>query len=168
MRRFLSECFKVFCSVYAPRYSLRIAERVVGDDDVVQNYKVMAAGEHRPITLIASEILFGKRIKETLPPDDLLLVMNDFIKEKSIASRYHIKEINRDGTYLLENKSHAILISGEEFCRNIELVEQTNPIDIFHIISDVQFKAGRISEKELLKSQSKLKNAPSVVLKVVQ
>lgn len=165
MKLSLFNFFKTIFRSYSPRYSLKIDEKLYIDGEL--HYQVVAVGEQRPIRLSAKEIIFSKKIKERLVPDDLILVVESFIREKMQSSQYYIKEINRDNTYLLKNKNQTLLVTGDEFCRRLELIEQTQPMDSYRIISNFYFKAGREMEKSLYK-EGEITPKSTTVISVVK
>ena len=166
MKHILSKFFKLFFSSYYPRYPLRINDTSYRDGEIY--YQIIAIGEQRPIIFSAQEILSSKKIKERLLPDDLIIVATNAIKDKISASQYHLTEINRNDTYALQNKSTNILISGEEFCRNVALLEQTCPLDIYRITSNFYFNVGRNLEKLNGIKDEKQPTSANVLLTIVK
>ena len=158
MKISLSLWIKSFFSFYSPRYPLKIIDKTYKTNKL--SYIISATGESRPFVLSASEILDGKKIKEHLIPDDLISIVEDSINEKRMAFQYHLIETNRDGTHLLRNKNHEILISGEEFCRRTDLIEQTYPMDSYRIISIIYFNIGRNIEITINQKNKSSKKAP--------
>jgi hypothetical protein len=164
MNTFIAKLVKKIKSLF-PRYTLHFVEKHTSDAHEDNNFHILAYGENTPITLLASEILNNRRIKELLDPDELLTFHLRYIQNQENNSLYFIKEISREGIITLENKFQKLQLTHEEFCKEPSVMEKTAPLDIYRIVSETYLKYGRDIEKQLFTKQAR---GDRVILKMTR
>lgn len=160
--------FKKIHSLYSPRYPFRIESTVRSKNRY--KYEIAAFSEQRPFFLCSEEIVLNKKIAEKFSPNELLFVMKHYLQEKEESKRFHIKEFNRDGTYLIKNDYEEFVISGENFVANMEIMSRTDKIDIYRIISNHYFSLGRNMEKAIQNKNISVEKSDkkNIFLKIVK
>lgn len=139
---------KKFFQLHNPRYFYQLDE-IKYQQTTKSNlyiFKIYGASTFAKWTF--AEIQDNQKLRWLINPDDLVKIY--LTEEKLITekSKYRIKEILRENHYTLALREETAILSGDEFCRNFALIEQTNSADTHKISYYTGFQHGRAFARE--------------------
>jgi hypothetical protein len=134
-----------------PRYFLSLDSHFysLSKKDIVYRFKVF--GEHTFPKFTFDDIKNDKNLLYDIHPTDLMkITIDDYVtlQKKSMLS---ISEILRDNRYRLSDSNTDEILSGDEICDNILLIEKIKNIDLYKIAYNTGFNHGRQLAREISK-----------------
>jgi hypothetical protein len=145
--------FRMFNKI-KPRYQLSLDSHFYNLDkkNVVYRFKVF--GEHTFVKFSFDDIKNNKRLMYDINPVDLMRVTIEDYANTRRKSMLKISEILRDNKYKLSDSNKDEILSGDEICDNILLIEKIKNIDLYKIAYNTGFKHGRQLIKEIIKKST--------------
>jgi len=134
-----------------PRYQLSLDSHYynLSKRNVVYRFKVF--GEHTFPKFTFEDIKNDKRIMYDINPVDLMKITIDDYVDSQRKSMLKISEILRDNKYKLSDSNADEILSGDEICDNILLIEKIKNIDLYKIAYNTGFNHGRQLGREISK-----------------
>lgn len=137
-----------------PRYFLSLDSQFYSLSQKAVIYRFKVFGEHAFPKFTFDDIKNDKDILYDINPADLIkiTVENHLISEKK--NTLNIAEILRDNKYKLSNSYTEEILSGDEICDNILLIEKIKNVDLYKIAYNTGFNHGRQLAREINKKYS--------------
>lgn len=148
--RIINAIFRLFNKI-KPRYQLSLDSHFynLAKRSVVYRFKVF--GEHTFPKFTFEDIKNDKRLMYDINPVDLMKITIDDYAETQRKSMIKISEILRNNKYKLSDSNSDEILSGDEICDNILLIEKIKNIDLYKIAYNTGFNHGRQFAKEIIK-----------------
>lgn len=134
-----------------PRYFLSLDSQFysLSQKSIVYRFKVF--GEHTFAKFTFNDIKNDKRILYDIHPIDLMKITIDEHVDFQKKSLLSIAEILRDNKYKLSGDNSEEILSGDEICDSILLIEKIKNIDLYKIAYNTGFNHGRQLAREINK-----------------
>ena len=132
-----------------PRYLLSLDSHFynLSKKSIVYRFKVF--GEHIFPKFTFDDIKSDKRLLYDIHPIDLMkITIDDYIASQK-KMMFSISEILRDNRYKLSDYYTEEILSGDEVCDNILLIEKIRNIDLYKIAYNTGFNHGRLLAREI-------------------
>lgn len=134
-----------------PRYLLSLDSHFysLSKKNVVYRFKVF--GEHTFLKFTFDDIKNDTSLLHDIHPVDLMkITIDDYVITQKKAM-LNVTEILRDNRYKLSDSSVDEILSGDEICDNILLIEKIKNIDLYKISYNTGFNHGRQLAREISK-----------------
>lgn len=134
-----------------PRYQLSLDSHYynLSNKSIVYRFKVY--GEHTFPKFTFEDIKNNKDILYDINPIDLIKIsIDDYIVSQK-KSMLKITEILRDNKYKLSDSNNEEILSGDEICDNILIIERIKNIDLYKIVYNTGFNHGKQLAREIIK-----------------
>ena len=150
---FIDRALRFFKKI-KPRYLLSLDSSFysLSKKSIVYRFKVF--GEHTFPRFTFDDIKNDKNLLYDIHPVDLMRITIDNYLTSQKKSMLNISEILRDNRYKLSDSSAEEILSGDEICDNILLIEKIKNIDLYKIAYNTGFNHGRQLAKEIRKKAS--------------
>lgn len=150
----LIQKFLYFFKTIRPRYLLSLDSHFfnLSKKSIVYRFKVF--GEHTFPKFTFEDIKNDKNILYDIHPLDLIKIsIEDYITSQK-KNMLTISEILRDNKYKLSDSNAEEVLSGDEICDNILLIEKIKNIDLYKIAYNTGFNHGRQLAREINKQSN--------------
>lgn len=140
---------KKFIQSQSPRYYYQLDEIKYIKETKSNLYVFKIYGAPTFAKWTFAEINENQKLRWLINPDDLVKI---YVIEENLSvgkTKYRIKETLRENHYMLAMQKETAILSGDEFCRNAALIEQTNSVDAHKISYQTGFQHGRAFAKEM-------------------
>lgn len=144
----------VFLRKIKPRYLLSLDSQFYGISQKATVYRFKIFGEHSFPKFTFNDIKNNKNILYDINPDDLIKIAIDDHVISQKKSLLNISEILRDNKYKLSCSDCEEVLSGDEICDNILLIQKIKNIDLYKIAYNTGFNHGRQLAREINKNES--------------
>lgn len=140
-----------FFKTIRPRYLLSLDSHFFNltKKSIVYRFKVF--GEHTFPKFTFDDIKNDKSLLYDIHPVDLMKITIDDYVASQKKSMLSISEILRDNRYKLSDSNAEEILSGDEICDNILLIEKIKNIDLYKIAYNTGFNHGRQLAREISK-----------------
>jgi hypothetical protein len=137
-----------------PRYLLSLDSQFynISQRKIVYRFKVF--GEHTFPKFTFDDIKNDNNILHDIHPTDLMKITVDNYVVSQKNSLLSISEILRENKYKLTTNESEAILSGDEICENILLIEKIKNIDLYKIAYNTGFNHGRQLAREISKKTS--------------
>lgn len=144
----------LFFKKIKPRYLLSLDSQFYSLSQKAVVYRFKVFGEHTFPKFTFDDIKNDKDILYDIHPADLMkITVEDYVISQK-KSTLNIAEILRDNKYKLSNSHTAEILSGDEICDNILLIEKIKNIDLYKIAYNTGFNHGRQLAREINRKSS--------------
>lgn len=99
--------------------------------------------------LTFDEIKANQKLRWHLHPDDLVKIYLHEERLEAEKNKYRIKETLQKNRYTIFSQEKSVVLTGDEFCRDPAVIEQTSSLDVHRISYQTGFQSGRIFAKEM-------------------
>lgn len=152
-----------------PRYLLSLDSQFYSLSRKAFVYRFKAFGEHTFPKFTFDDIKSDKSILYDVHPTDLMKITIDEYLVSQKKSLLSIVEILRDNKYKLSANNSEEVLSGDEICDNILLIEKIKNIDLYKIAYNTGFNHGRQLGREISKKTNNENDGNNVVtLQVIE
>lgn len=100
--------------------------------------------------LTFDEIKENQKLRWHLHPDDLVKIYLHEERLEAEKNKYRIKETLQKNRYTIFSQEKSVVLSGDEFCHDPAVIEQTSSLDVHKISYQTGFQDGRAFAKETL------------------
>lgn len=141
-----------------PRYLLSLDSQFYNLSKKAVVYRFKIFGEHTFPKFTFDDIKNDKDILYDIHPADLMkITIEDYVISQK-KNTLNIAEILRDNKYKLSNSDTEEILSGDEICDNILLIEKIKNIDLYKIAYNTGFNHGRQLAREINRKSSDVTN----------
>lgn len=147
-----------FFKTIKPRYFLSLDSQFycLAQKDILYRFKVY--GEHTFPKFTFDDIKNDKAILYDIHPTDLMKITVENYVASQKKNMLSIVEILRNNKYKLAGINTEEILSGDEICDNIFLIEKIRNIDLYKIAYNTGFNYGRQIAKEINRTTDRFKN----------
>lgn len=133
----------LFFKKIRPRYLLSLDSQFYNLSQKAVVYRFKVFGEHTFPKFTFDDIKKDKDILYDIHPADLIkITIEDYVVSQK-KNTLIISEILRDNKYKLSSNHTEEILSGDEICDNILLIEKIKNIDLYKIAYNTGFNHGR-------------------------
>ncbi len=134
-----------------PRYFLSLDSHFynLSKKSIVYRFKIF--GEHTFPKFTFEDIINDKNLLYDIHPVDLMKITIDNYVDSQKKSLLNISEILRDNKYKLSDGNTEEILSGDEICDNILLIEKIKNMDLYKIAYNTGFNHGRQLARDMIK-----------------
>lgn len=132
-----------------PRYLLSLDSQFYSATHEQMVYRFKVFGEHTFPKFTFDDIKNGRDILFDIHPADLMKITIQHHIDTQRKSLLIISEILRDNRYKLKNEDSNEILSGDQICGNLALIEKINPLDLYKIVYNTAFIHGRQLSKNI-------------------
>lgn len=152
-----------------PRYLLSLDSQFYSLSQKSFVYRFKVFGEHTFAKFTFGDIKNDKSILYDVHPSDLIkIAIGEYVRSQK-GSLLSIIEILRDNKYKLSANDSEEILSGDEICDNILLIEKIKNIDLYKIAYNTGFNHGRQLGREISKKTNLENDCNNVIgLQVIE
>jgi hypothetical protein len=149
-----------------PRYLLSLDSHFysLSKKSIVYRFKVF--GEHTFAKFTFNDIKNEKSLLYDIHPIDLMRITIDDYVTSQKKSMFSISEILRDNKYRLSDSNATEILSGDEICDNILLIEKIKNLDLYRIAYNTGFNHGKQLAREISKKSDTEKTLSEKVIRL--
>ena len=152
-----------------PRYHLSLDSHFYNLSKKCIVYRFKVFGDHTFPKFTFEDIKNDKHLLYNINPADLMKITIDDHIDSQKKSILKISEILRNNKYKLSDNNVEEILSGDEICDNILLMEKIRNIDLYKIAYNTGFNHGRQLAREISNASiiNKNLNENVVTLKII-
>jgi hypothetical protein len=117
-------------------------------------YRFKVFGEHTFIKLSFDDIKNDRNLLYNIHPNDLIQITIDNYINRQQKSTLKIAEILRDNKYKIFDSEIEEIISGDDICDNIAILNKMNNIDLYKVAYNTGFIHGKSVARKIIKNSN--------------
>ncbi len=141
-----------------PKYQFSLDEDFYDFESKKMIYCFKVYGDHSFVRFCFDDIKNDKAVLQNINPVDLIKIVNQETICNQKRNLLKINEHLRNNHYQIKDDSTIGILSGEEICDNIILIERMNNLDLYKIAYNTGFISGRNFTKNLFREMTEDKD----------